>query len=74
MVIIPDKNEDLFICSYDVNYDNETYKTKVLNADGKEILKDYENVTALENNDGSNVWYEDNVLKYSKDGKYGLIN
>lgn len=31
MVVVPDKNKDLFICTYDVNYENEVFKTKVLN-------------------------------------------
>ena len=74
MVVIPDENKDLFICTYDINYDNETYKTKVLNKDNNEIFTEYENVKPVENNDGSNVWYEKNCLIFSKDGKYGLIN
>lgn len=74
MIIIPNKNEDVFVCSYEVNYDNETYETKVIDKDGKEILTEYEEVSAIENTDGSTVWYEDNVLKFKKDGKYGLID
>ena len=74
MIMIPDKNKDLFICSYDVDYGNESYKTKVINKKGNEILKEYENVEPIENTDGMEVWYESNVLKYKKDGKIGLIN
>lgn len=73
MIIVPDENEDLFICIYDVNYSNETYKTKVLNAEGEKILTGFENVEAIENTDGANVWYEENILKYKENGKYGLI-
>ena len=74
MIIIPNKNEDVFVCIYNVDYNNETYQTKILDEEGKEILKNYTNVEAIENNDGSNIWYEDNVLKFKKDGKYGLID
>ena len=44
MVIIPDKNKDLFICTYDVNYENETFQTKVFDKNKKEILTNYKNV------------------------------
>ena len=53
---------------------NETYKTKVINAEGNRILTDYEMVEALENTDGKTVWYEENVLRYMENGKYGLID
>lgn len=74
MIIVPDKNKDIFICSYDIDYNSENYKTKVLNKDGNEILTEYNLVQAIENTDGTNVWYENNVLKFEKNGKYGLIN
>ena len=74
MIVIPNKNEELFIATYDVDYNNETYKTKVLNDEGEVVLANYENIEAIENNDGSNYWYEDNILKFKKDGKYGLID
>lgn len=74
MIIIPNRNEDVFVCTYDVNYNNETYKTKVLDEKGNELFKNYENIEAIENNDDSSVWYEDNVLRFKKDGKYGLID
>jgi hypothetical protein len=74
MIIVPDENKDLFICIYDVDYNNETYKTKVLNSKAEKILTDYEMVEALENTDGKTVWYEENVLKYVENGKYGLID
>ena len=30
MVVVPDKSTDLFIVTYDTNYDDGSYKTKVL--------------------------------------------
>ena len=74
MIIIPNKNKDVFICTYDVDYDNETFKTKVLNENENEIFKEYENISAIENTDGKRVWYEENLLKHKKDDKYGLID
>lgn len=75
MIIIPDTQKDIFLCTYDVNYENNTYKTTVLNSKGETIFKDYDNITAIENHDNSyNLWYEKNVLKVEKDGKYGVIN
>lgn len=74
MVIVPDKNEPLFICTDELDYNTESYTTTVLNEKGNEVLAEYSEIVAVENNDLSNVWYEKNVLKYKKDGKYGLIN
>ncbi len=74
MIIVPDKNKALFICVENTNYSNETYTTKVLNEKGEKILTEYDNIQPIENTDGSNIWYENNVLKYKKDNKYGLIN
>lgn len=74
-IVIPDNKKDIFICSYNINYDDETYKTKVLNAKGKEIFTEYDRVSALDNYDeNNNLWYEDNVLLVEKDGKVGLID
>ena len=74
MIIIPQKNTDIFVCTYNVDYGNETYKTKVLNASGDQILTEYENVEIIQNTDGSNTWYEKDVLKFTENGKYGLID
>ncbi len=74
MVVVPDKNKDLFICMYDVDYEKEEYRTKVINKNGEEILTNYEKVQAIENSDGNDIWYENNVLKFEEDGKYGLID
>ena len=37
-IIIPNNKKPIFICTYDSNYAEGTYKTKVLNAKGKEIF------------------------------------
>jgi len=74
MIIIPNKNQPVFICSYDNNYDTESYKTAVFNAKEEEIFSEYESVLPIENTDGSKVFYDQNALIYSKDGKKGLIS
>lgn len=74
-IIIPDNSKDLFICTYDVDYTNNTYKTKVINSKNEEVIQGYDSVTALENFDNeNNMWYENDVLLASKDGKYGLVD
>lgn len=75
MIVIPDKKQDVFICVYDVNYETGEYKTKALNSKNKEIFTEYESISAISNKDeNNNLWYESNVLKVKKEGKYGLIN
>ncbi len=74
MVVVPDKNKALFICIENPNYSNDTYTTKIINEKGEKILTEYNMVQPLENTDGLTSWYESNVLKFEKDGKYGLIN
>ena len=74
-IIIPNNKKPVFICTYNVNYENGTYETKVLNEKGKNIFEEYDKVLALENYDeNNNLWYENNVLLVEKDGKYGIID
>lgn len=74
-IVIPDNSKPIFICTYDVNYKDETYKTKVLNEKNQEIFMDFDTVEAFENYDiSNNLWYETEILKVSKDGKYGVID
>ena len=75
MIIIPDNKTDVFLCTYDVNYDTGEYSTKALNSEDKEIFTDYTKIEAISNMDkDNNLWYEKNVLKVQKDGKWGTIN
>lgn len=75
MPIIIDKSKEIFLCTYDINEEDGTYKTKVINSKNEEILTNYDKVEALENYDKSeNIWYEKNVLKVQKDEKWGLID
>ena len=75
MIVIPDNTKSVFICVENVNYENGTYETKVINEKNQEIFTTYDKVEAIYNYDeDNNLMYEKNVLKVQKDGKYGLIN
>lgn len=75
MIIVPNSKNDVFLCTYDVDYDNNTYKTKALNSENKEIFTEYDCVEAISNKDeNNNLWYENDVVRVKKSGLYGLIN
>lgn len=75
MIIVPNSKNDVFLCTYDVDYDNNTYKTKALNSENKEIFTEYDYVEAISNKDeNNNLWYENDVVRVKKSGLYGLIN
>ena len=75
MITIPNSKNDVFLCIYDVNYETNEYKTKALNSKNEEIFTQYEQIETIANCDTSNnIWYEENILKVKKDGKYGIIN
>lgn len=74
-ITIPNNEKDIFIITTNVDLEKETYQTKVLNSKKEELYTKYHSVTAIDNYDtAGNLWYENNVLKVSIDGKYGLIN
>lgn len=75
MIMIPNKSKAVFVCTYDVNYVDGSYKTKVVNAKNEELFTNYENINTIQNHDeNNNLWYEDSILKVQNNGKYGLIN
>jgi len=75
MIVIPNKEKDVFICTYNINEQTGTYKTKALNSKNEEILTGFEQIEVLQNIDeNGNVWYEENILKIKQNGKYGLID
>ena len=75
MIIIPDSKTDIFLCTYDVNYDTGEYSAKAINSKNEDIFTEYSKVEAISNHDeNNNLWYEENVLKVQKDGKWGMIN
>ena len=75
MIIVPSSKNDVFLCTYDINYETGEYKTKAINSKNEEIFTNYDQIEAISNKDkNNNLWYESNVLKVKKDGKFGLIN
>lgn len=75
MIVIPNKERDIFICTYNIDEETGTYQTKALNSKNEEILTQYEQIEALENIDeNGNVWYETKILRVKKNEKYGLID
>ena len=75
MVTIPDSSNNLFIVQTDVNLDEGTYNSRAINEKGETLFGSYEKVEAIQNIDENNsIFYDTNVLKVKKNGKYGLIN
>lgn len=67
-VKIPNPEKGLFVCYQDEDI-------KVLNEKKEEILNQYDNVEPIRlKNIASDLMYEKSVLKYEKDGKYGLVS
>ncbi len=75
MIIIPNATKDIFFCTQNVNYENGTYETKVINKKGQTQYKGYSSVEPIQNVDSQNVvTYEGEILKVRKDDKYGIID
>ena len=75
MIVVPNSKDDVFLCTFDVNYDDGTYKTKALNSKNQEIFTNYEQIEAISNVDeNENLSYDSKVLRVENGGKYGLIN
>ncbi len=75
MPIVPNNSQPVFICTYDVDYNSGTYKTKVVNEKNSEIVTGYENVKFIDYiNENGEISYLQNILIVQKDGKYGLID
>ena len=59
MVVIPNKSKPVFVCTYEVNYVDGTYKTKVINDKNQEIFTGYENLSVIQNyNENNELWFE----------------
>ena len=75
LIVVPNSKKDVFLCTFNVNYETGEYQTKALNKDNQEILGEYDKVEPITNSDTNhNGWYEENVIKVMKDGKYGIID
>lgn len=75
MMVVPNSKKDVFLCTFDVNYETGEYSTKALNSKNEEIFTQYNQIEPLQVVDrNGQVSYISNVLKVQKDGKYGLID
>lgn len=63
-IIIPNEHRDVFMCE-------SKEETKFVNSNNEKIFQDYDNVELIEYSDSK---YEKNILKYEKNGKYGVLN
>ena len=66
-ITIPNPEKDVFICSIDEE------NSEIINSKGEKLFENYNNVSALVTSDG-NQEFEKEVLKFEKDGRYGLID
>lgn len=66
-IYIPNPEKDVFICV------NEDESFIILNSKGEEILKDYTNISVFTTSEGM-LDFEEEVLRFEQNGKYGLIN
>ena len=75
MMVVPNSKKDVFLCTFDVNYETGEYSTKALNSKNEEIFTQYNQVEPLQVVDkNGQVSYISNALKVQKDGKYGFID
>ena len=75
MILVPDASKDIFIYTYDIDEETGTYKTKAMNSKKEPLFTNYDLVEVIDNYDSKqNIWYESEVLKVNKNGKYGLID
>lgn len=75
MILVPNKTKNIFICTYDVDYSTNKYKSKAVNEKNETLYAQYEMVETLQNSDkNNNLLIEENILKVSKNGKYGIID
>lgn len=75
VIQIPNPSKPLFICMSNYNTETKEYETKVLNEKREQVITGYSNIQAIPTDTTADgVPYENTVLKYKKDGKFGLIS
>ena len=72
---IPNPSKPVFVCIYDYNIEDGSYSTKVCGEKEEEIITGFDKVEAISiSGTVHNIPFEKEVLKYKKDGKFGLIS
>lgn len=75
MPVVPNDSQTVFICTYDVNYEDGTYKSKAVNEKNEEIMVGYDTIRFIDSiNKNSQIEYAKNTLIVEKNGKFGLTD
>ena len=74
-VQIPNPSKPVFICMSNYNTETKEYETKVLNDKKEQVITGYSNIQAIPaNSTADGIPFENTVLRYKRDDKYGLIS
>ena len=74
VIQIPNPSKPVFVCMSNYNTEEKEYETKVLNEKREQIITGYSNIQAIPaNSTADGIPFENTVLKYKKDNKYGLM-
>lgn len=75
MIQIPNPSKAVFICMQDYQAETNGYQVSVRNEKNEAIWTEFESVEPITlREESTTIPYEKSVLKYRKDGKYGLID
>lgn len=71
---IPNPEKPIFICLYQYQAENNSYQSKVINDKGDILFTEYHDIMAIPRNHTSKKYlYQNNILTYQENGKYGII-
>ena len=75
VIQIPNPSKPVFVCMSNYNTEAKEYETKVLNEKREQIITGYSNIQAIPaSSTADGIPFENTVLKYKKDNKYGLMS
>ncbi len=75
VIQIPDPSKPLFVCMSNYNTETKEYETKILNDKKEQVITGFQTVQAIPTETAADgVPFENTVLKYKQDGKFGLID
>ena len=75
VIQIPNPSKPVFVCMSNYNTEEKEYETKVLNEKREQIITGYSNIQAIPaSSTADGIPFENTVLKYKKDNKYGLMS
>ena len=75
VIQIPNPSKPVFICMSNYNTETKEYETKALNDKKEQVITGYSNIQAIPaNSTADGIPFENTVLKYKRDDRYGLIS